>query len=94
MKDELVARLDLIVSELQSLPHVVQTCKEAAQALRSQPSVEEVARVIHAEVAGNDPDGMIHHPWQKSWEVPTRPRWTQWDEAARQITALYEGKGG
>ena len=85
MKDELVARLDLIVSELQGLPHVVQTCKEAAQALRSRPSVEAIEGVLTMYL---DPDVVknVNGFWEAKINGMT--------EAARQITALYEEKGG
>lgn len=62
---------------------------EAAQALRSQPSVEEVARVIDPEV------------WADNLPVPTRIdviafHFRRQDSVARarQIKALYEEKGG
>jgi hypothetical protein len=50
---------------------------------------EDVARIIHAEIAGTDPDELIHHPAAKSWETPTEPRWTQWLELTDAIHALY-----
>ena len=49
--------------------------REAAQALRSQPSVEEVARVIAMTI--DVEDGVV----------------TGFNEAARQINSMYEGKG-
>ena len=49
---------------------------------------EAVARIILEHVSGNDPDELIHYPWQKSWEEPSRPRWTQFEEAADAIIAL------
>lgn len=51
-------------------------------------SREAVARIILAHVSGSDPDELIHHPWQKSWEAPTMPRWEQFAEAADAILAL------
>lgn len=47
--------------------------------------IERVARALHQEIAGSDPDELIHHPAQKSWEAPTRRRWEQWEEAARTV---------
>lgn len=58
------------------------------------PSREEVARAILTEVSGNDPDELIHHPAQKSWEAPTRARWMQFEEAADAILALFPIEGG
>lgn len=45
--------------------------------------IERVARAMHEELAGGDPDELIHHPAQNSWEPPTRKRWEQWEDAAR-----------
>lgn len=54
--------------------------------------VEKTARALHEALAGDDPDELIHHPAQKSWETPTWRRWEQWDEAARSaILAVLEG---
>jgi len=47
------------------------------------PELTAMARAIHVEFAGSDPDELIHHPWQKSWEEPTKPRWEQWIDVAR-----------
>lgn len=45
---ELADRLDLIVAELQGLPHVVQSCREAARLLREPVAgeVEEIVRLV------------------------------------------------
>ncbi len=53
--------------------------------------IERVARAMHEELAGGDPDELIHHPAQNSWEQPTRKRWEQWEDAARAaIEAMRE----
>ena len=65
---------------------------------------ERLARIAHAELAGGDPDGLIHHPAQNSWDPPTRRRWEQWEDLASAILsalhltdaaalALMEGEG-
>lgn len=54
---------------------MVEDHKAMAQALRSQPSVEEVAGVIAMTI--DVEDGVV----------------TGFNEAARQITALYKGEG-
>ncbi len=54
--------------------------------------IEICARAIgrvETEMGDEYLDEMIHAPWQKSWEVPIKPRWEQWEDAARAcITAL------
>lgn len=53
--------------------------------------IERVARALHEELAGGDPDELIHHPAQKSWEAPSWQRWKQWEEAAQAaIAAMRE----
>lgn len=52
------------------------------------PDREAIARIILEHVSDADPDELIHQPWQKSWEAPTRPRWDQFTEVAAQIIAL------
>jgi hypothetical protein len=46
--------------------------------------VEYAARALSADY-GNDPDEMVQHPAQKSWEAPSVKAWTRWEHEARVI---------
>lgn len=64
----------------------------AAAAARPQadgwPTVREIALTLHKALSGGNPDKMIHHPAQKSWEVPSWYSWQQWEHAAEAVHAL------
>lgn len=57
-------------------------------------SREEIARLVHEHVFETSPDELIHQPWQKSWEEPTRPRWDQWTELADAILQRLSNQQG
>jgi hypothetical protein len=53
-------------------------------------AVEYVARALCANY-GNDPDELVQHPAQKSWEPPTTPHWERYrDEGEVAVKAMAE----
>jgi hypothetical protein len=44
--------------------------------------IEAGARAIHEIEGTGDCDDLMQHPAAKSWDPPTLPRWTQWNEIA------------
>ena len=58
----------------------------------AEHDVEKVARAILAVEAGGNPDEKIHWPGEKSFNIPTMPRWRQYEDAARAaIAAMGDG---
>ena len=69
----------------ESFAGIASLLHEAAQALRSQPSVEEVGKIVWVAFTGNP------NIWPRTTEANETVRGCM--EAARQITALYKGEG-
>jgi hypothetical protein len=44
--------------------------------------VEAVARALCSDT-GTNPDEMVQHPAQKSWEPPSVKAWERWEHEAR-----------
>ncbi|NQE62905.1 hypothetical protein [Caulobacter sp. RHG1] len=47
-------------------------------------------RAMHDCQGTQDADALMHHPYQKSWEEPTKPRWAQWIETVAEVYAAIE----
>lgn len=47
-------------------------------------------RAMHDCQGTEDADALMHHPYQRSWDEPTKPRWSQWIEAVAEVYAAIE----
>jgi hypothetical protein len=47
-------------------------------------------RAMHDCPGTGDADALMHHPYQKSWEEPAKPRWAQWIETVAEVHAAIE----
>lgn len=55
--------------------------------------LETLCRTLHSLEGTGDADSLRNHPADNSWDPPTLPRWTQWQEIVSALLLSLEDTG-